>query len=334
MNALPSRPARGGRRSYGRYVADGQLGQVLSQCAGDGWSGALRVAGEPGGLVHFAAGGIVDIETPGAPGPDVVLLRSGQIPEAGWEAAFTSAAPSGQLFPELVRRRLIGAARLEAVLRTALADAMFVLAIGRVEECHREEPTARPLLWLEPGAEPEWLLAETSRRLKVLASLGSQIVHDRDRVTAGRWPLAPRLPLSEGQYDILALANGRRTARDMAFALGRGVYALTLELSQMHEFGLLTVGSRRNETPAGNAWPDGSLVQLRDAQTPARPASAGSNPASPLPQRRAARQSAEPQSPGAVAPQAASALLRILRGGLADPPGPGNADEIADPGGV
>jgi len=335
MAVLPSRPpTQGGRWPYGRFSADDRLSQVLLQCAGDGWSGSLQVAGEPGGLVHFAAGGIVAIETPGAPGPDVVLLRSGQIPEPGWEAAFTSAAPSGGLASEVVQHGLIGAARLEAVLRVALADAMFVLAVGRVEECQRKEPTPRLLLSLEPGAEPQWLLAETSRRLHLLASLGGQIVHDRDRVTARHWPLARRLPLSDGQFDILALANGRRTARDMAFALGRGVFALTLELSQMHEFGLLAVGSRRDETPAGDVGLGGSLLQLRNAHTPARAASVGDNPGSPLPQRRPARQSGEPQPGEAGAPQPASALLRIMRSVLAGSPGPENADQIADPGGV
>lgn len=42
--------------------------------------------------------------------------------------------------------------------------------------------------------------------------------------------LADRVQLGDGQDEILALADGRRTTRDIAFALGRGVYATTLPL--------------------------------------------------------------------------------------------------------
>ena len=44
-----------------------------------------------------------------------------------------------------------------------------------------------------------------------------------------------------GQREILALANGRRTARDVAFALGRGVYAVTLEADRMRRAGLVLI---------------------------------------------------------------------------------------------
>jgi hypothetical protein len=39
---------------------------------------------------------------------------------------------------ELVRRQLAGEGELEALMRIALADAMFVLAAGRVADCHLE----------------------------------------------------------------------------------------------------------------------------------------------------------------------------------------------------
>lgn len=42
--------------------------------------------------------------------------------------------------------------------------------------------------------------------------------------------LADRVQLGDGQDEILALADGRRMTRDIAFALGRGVYATTLPL--------------------------------------------------------------------------------------------------------
>jgi len=317
--------AQGGPGPYGRLAVDRGLSQALLTSANAGRSVFLQVTGEPGGVVHLVDGGVVAIETPGAPDAETVLLRSGLIPEPGWDAAFTAAAASGRLAAEIVQQGLIGAARLEAVLRIVLADAMFVLAVGRVEECHVVDAAAPSLLALEPGAEPRRLLDETSRRLQVLAAMGSQITHDRDRVTAGAWQVTSRLPLSDSQRDILALANGRRTARDMAFALGRGVFALTLEFSRLHELGLLVVGSRRGGTPAGQADRAGSPAGPNPHQAADPAAGPGKDPVSPLPRRRAPSQPGE-TSP-ARAPQAPPALLRILRRGPSGPQVPADPEE-------
>ena len=310
----------------------GLLGQVLRECAADRRSGTLRVLGEPGGTVHIADGGVTSIETPGAPGPEVVLVRSGRVAESAWAAAFTAAAADGRMAAELVRRELVGHGELEALLRTVLADAMFTLASGEVDQCRMEPPAAACLLPLEPPAEPGWLLAETSRRHQVLASLPSPVGHDRDRVTRGPAAIAP---LDGRQDEILALANGRRTARDMAFVLGCGVYALTLEFARMRESGLLAVGSRRqagNSTPgrpdprAGrpvsdspvpdSSGPDGSGPDGSgpDGHDPAD-STTGPGAAPALPRRRKANPGQPRSGPTAVAQGGASALLRLLRPG-------------------
>jgi hypothetical protein len=49
----------------------------------------------------------------------------------------------------------------------------------------------------------------------------------------------PGVRLGEGLDEILALADGRRTARDLAFARGQGVYATMLQLARMQQAGLL-----------------------------------------------------------------------------------------------
>ncbi len=298
------------------------LGQALLSCAAGRQSGALRVTGEPGGTVHVVDGGVAAIDTPGAPGPEVVLLRSGRVPEPGWQDAFAVAAADGRMTAELVRRGLIGSGQLEVVLRAALADSMFALMSGQVDECQMEPAATACLLPLEPPAEPDWLLSEASRRLRVLASMPNRIEHDRDRVLRGHRAPPVGSALDGGQEGILALANGRRTARDMAFSLGWGVYALTLEFIRMQEADLLTVGSRRSVTrdqqrdpvPAGG--PHGlpaDDVRAADDQVPA------------LPRRRkpSGGQSRRPQPAGQ--PGNSSALLRLLRpGATADPEPRGN----------
>jgi hypothetical protein len=256
------------------------LQQLLLDCAAARRSGVLRVMGEPGGTIYLSGGLVTAIHTPGAPDPEVILLRSGRVPEAGWSAAFAAAAAQGAMNAELVRRGLIGAGDLEAVLRLALADGMFALAAGQADDCHLEPAELSSLLPLEPGAEAGWLLAESNRRTETLAALPVPIAHDRDRFSPvpGAW--TPLASPGGGQSEIVALANGRRTARDMAFVLGRGVYAVTLQLARMREAGILAVASTR--TPTGLTVP---ALDLVPGGAPDRgPADTGAPP--PLPRRR------------------------------------------------
>jgi len=222
----------------------GPLREALLVAAVAGMSGALRVTGDPGGTIHLADGRVVGIDTPGAPGPEVLLLRSHRVSEPDWDTAFAAAAATGgPLGAELVKRGLIGSGELEVLLWTTVADAMFVLASGSVDEYRAEPGPVEFVLPLDPGAEADWLLAETARRLRVLESLPAR--PDRDRVVAVSGAERSGDRLAGGQSEILALADGRRTPRDLAFALGRGVYGTLLQLARMHEAGLLVTASYR-----------------------------------------------------------------------------------------
>jgi hypothetical protein len=123
---------------------------------------------------------------------------------------------------------------------------MFALAAGHVEECVLDQDAEPHLLPLQPAAPAPWLLAEARRRVEVLANLRGRIAPDRDRVTSVQGAWTPVVGPGDGQAEILALANGRRTARDIAFVLGRGVFAVTLQLARMCDAGVLMVGSTRS----------------------------------------------------------------------------------------
>ncbi len=242
--------------------------------AAAGLSGVLRVTGDPGGTIRFAGGLVAGLETPGAPSPEVLLLRSHRVTESAWDGAFAAAAAAGRpMTAELVARDLIGAGELEALLRTALADAMFVLMAGTAAEVRTEPGAVEGMLPLAPGAEADWLAAEASRRIRVLAALPGPAWLDRDRIIAAPGAVRSGARLGEGLDEILALADGRRTPRDMAFALGRGVYATMLQLARLHETGLLTTAAHR-AMPAAGGRESGQL------------AAAGPEPAPALPRRR------------------------------------------------
>ena len=267
----------------------GPLREALTVCAAAGMSGILRVTGNPGGAIHIADGLVTAVETPGAPGPEALLLRSHRVSESGWDEAFAAAAASGALMSaELARRELIGAGELEWLLRTALADGMFALANGTVEEYRAEPGPVDFVLPLRPGAEPDSLLAETTRRIRVLATLPAR--NGRDRIVAATGAVQPGVRLGDGQDEILALADGRRTARDIAFALGRGVYATMLQLSRMQRTGLLVAVSpqaadaaaaqarrpaARNDAPLASALPRRQRDIPRRTWAPGRPRNCG-----------------------------------------------------------
>jgi len=229
-------------------AAIGQLREAFTVCVAAGTTGVLQVTGDPGGAILFDRGHVIAVQTSGAPSPEVLLLRSKLVPESEWNAAFAAAAATGApMSAELISRQLVGAGELEALLLAALADAVFVIASGTVDEYRAEPGLPDCELALEPGAEAAWLVAEASRRIRVLAAETSG--HDR-WIVAASGAVRPGVMLGGGQDEILALADGRRTARDIAFVLGRGVYATMLQLDRMRQAGLLSTVSSRPVTDA------------------------------------------------------------------------------------
>ena len=218
----------------------GPLGTALTDCAAAGFTGALSVIGAPGGTIYLTDGGVTAIETPWSPSAEVILLHSGRVLEADWETAFAAATVAGgPLCAELAGRGLVGAGELEALLRVALADAMFAFAAGFVDHCRTEVAPVDHVLPLEPAADAGALVSEALRRMQVLAAFPDPPLQPRERVAAVPGAVRPGVILGAGRDELLALADGRRTTRDLAFALGRGLYPTMLRLARMRAEGLI-----------------------------------------------------------------------------------------------
>ncbi|WP_406118289.1 hypothetical protein [Streptomyces sp. NBC_00989] len=249
----------------------------------------VAVTGTPGGSIHVRDGLVVAMETPGAPGIEGLLLRSGRIGEQAWSAVRASDTTHEHLAAELVDRGLVGAGELEVISLSALFDAAFALSLSVPDSWEVTEPV--PTLYRNAGVTPERLLGEVSRRINFLAGEpGSVAALARTRMqpasTAHLSEPVDRLPARHRA--VLAAADGRRTARDIAFALGRGLFAVMIDLRHLLDRGLV-----RPHTHPTNGRPS---TAARNAPSVVPP-SAMAPPAASLPRRLPGRNSAPARRP-------------------------------------
>ncbi|MEI5103193.1 MarR family transcriptional regulator [Streptomyces sp. PmtG] len=254
-------------------VGHGLLARTLARCEADEVTGQVRAHGRPGGVFHLGRGRVVAVESPGAPGVEVLLLRSGRLSDREWADALAGGAPAGCPGAALVARGVVGAAELRVLRVLALRDAVFAVLAGRITACATaaaagpglaslggsegsEDPGAEPGAdpGVGPGVEPARLLGEAARRLAALAALSTAVLPDRHRLAPASAAAARVDRLPAARREILFLADGRRTARDIAFVSGRGVYPVTVEASRMLADGLL-VRARPGPAAVGLAVP-------------------------------------------------------------------------------
>jgi len=216
-----------------------RLSRALADAAAAHTTGEIRVSGRPGGSFHLRDGLVVAVESPGAPGPEALLLRSGRVTGEQWAELMREPGAGRWPAAGLIAHGYAGAVQLRVVCMMAMQDAVFAILAGHVEEC-AEPAEGHPLAPLEQGEPPARLLHEATRKLAALAALPHAVRPDGERpVPAGPAESArPRLPRS--QRELLTHADGRRTARDIAFRTGRSVYTVTAEISRMLQEGHLT----------------------------------------------------------------------------------------------
>ncbi|GAA4058494.1 DUF4388 domain-containing protein [Actinomadura miaoliensis] len=237
MTASPITPAgaAAGRPS-------GILISALRRRGQERFSGTLRLDGNPGGTVTMRDGRIVAAATPAAPGPESLLLRSGRIAEPEWSRAFAAAAPAGRLPDELVERGLLGEVGVEVLARTAVVDALFAMALTGVRTCTVEPAdagTPGPLVPVEPGLDTDRLVREITRRLEVADGwrVLDLTVRSRPRVVRAE----PEQIVDPARREVLGRVNGRRTPRDIAFTLGRGLFAVMSDLATLVQDGFVSL---------------------------------------------------------------------------------------------
>ncbi|MFJ4787796.1 hypothetical protein [Streptomyces sp. NPDC088794] len=277
MTAVPPEPLPDSRN----------IPALLSALRGQGRSCTVVVAGAPGGSIHVRDGLVVAMETPGAPSVEGLLLRSGRISEETWSSVRAADTTHEHLAAELVHRGFVGAGELEVVSLSALFDAAFALSLATPDSWEVTDPV--PTLYRNAGVTPERILGEVSRRIDLLAGEpGSVAALARTRMeTASTADLPGTVGALPARHrDVLALADGRKTARDIAFALGRGLFAVMVDLRHLLDRGLV-----RPRTPSAHTRPSTAARGAPTATTPTAP-----DPVS-LPRRRPGRASSPTHRP-------------------------------------
>ncbi|MEW2561259.1 hypothetical protein [Streptomyces griseorubiginosus] len=233
---------------------------LLQALRDEEFTGTVRVSGSPGGTIHLRNGLVGAIETPGAPTATSALLTTGRIDDEAWLTACATEPDADRLGAHLVTAGLIGAAELEVVCTAAVHDGAFAMSLGAAGgwDLGAREPT----LVSSPGVEPRVLTDEVARRVGLLGRAGvtaGELARSRPEAVGesavapegrrgGPW-VPPRL------RGLLDAVNGRRTPRDLAFALGRGLYAVMLDLDRLESQGLIrreartTPGDRPSTAP-------------------------------------------------------------------------------------
>jgi hypothetical protein len=214
-----------------------RLRRWFARAAAEGVTGRLRVSGSPGGALQFSNGLVAAAESSGAPGVQALLVRGGRVSDEDWarDGGADHAASAAY----------IGPAHRRVLQLMANQDALFAMLAGSIGACALEHGPNAPDA--DQGQDAVALLTDTLRKLDALALLPRAILPHRDRLigssagassgASARDPAGPRP--SEIRRAILDCADGRRTARDIAFVSGRSLYAVTVEMSRMLAEGLL-----------------------------------------------------------------------------------------------
>ncbi|GAA1834518.1 hypothetical protein GCM10009836_10980 [Pseudonocardia ailaonensis] len=288
----------GDEATSGNWAA---VAEALRSRRGPG-AAAVHVAGRPGGLIRVRGGQVAGVWTTGSPLAIPSPSRRGAPP-----------APGGPLS------------------RAAVADALFVIAAGRVEGVRVEGD--RQEMPIEGGLEVDRALAEVERRLGAFgAPEGPHPEEDRPVALSRDGHAA----LTPGERAVRGLSDGGLTVRDIAFLLDRGVFGVLLDVVALQERGHVrldrgTVPASDPPSPAASSSPAVSpspvvvpepvrttYSSVRDRRaaslTPSYPLPPGTRPA-PVPARWAARTSAAagaaPGTPGSGVPVRGPALAGI-----------------------
>ncbi|MFG3406478.1 winged helix-turn-helix domain-containing protein [Streptomyces sp. NPDC048142] len=247
------------------------LSPMLQRLAAERATGALM---RDRGTLYLADGQVVHAESPATPGIDVLLTTGGTLRHEGWWDAVAQAGARRRVGRYLVDSGHVPGGALELCHLGALYDAAFFALAPTGTPARFRYGVAH---WIGP-VRPVPVAAverETLRRREFLDRIWPDPACDGAplRRTAAHPADAP---VPARQRRLLELADGVRTASDIAQALGRSAFHILVDLRRLAAAGLVEAvrdqpraaasASGRITLPEVTADPDIALLRrLRDA---------------------------------------------------------------------
>ncbi|MFI1186826.1 winged helix-turn-helix domain-containing protein [Streptomyces californicus] len=247
------------------------LSPMLQRLAAERATGALM---RDHGTLYLADGQVVHAESPATPGIDVLLTAGGTLRHEGWWDAVAQAGAHRRVGRYLVDSGHVAGGALELCHLGALYDAAFFALAPTGTPARFRYGVAH---WIGP-VRPVPVAAverETLRRRELLDRIWPDAACDGAPLlrTAAYGSDAP---VPTRQSRVLELADGFRTASDIARELGRSAFHVLVDLRRLAAAGLVEA-VRAQPLPAAStpgritlpevtADPDIALLRrLRDA---------------------------------------------------------------------
>lgn len=243
---------------------------MLQRLAAERATGALM---RDRGTLYLADGQVVHAESPATPGIDILLTTGGALRHEGWWDAVAQAGAGQRVGRYLVDSGHVPGGALELCHLGALYDAaFFALAPTRTPARFRYGVSH----WIGPvrPVPVEAVQRETHRRRELLDRIWPGSLTDTAPVTRSAHPVDA--PVPPRQLRVLELADGVRTASDIARELGRSAFHILVDLRRLAAAGLVEPVGReaapsaatpgRAVLPEVTPDPDIALLRrLRDA---------------------------------------------------------------------
>jgi hypothetical protein len=243
-------------------------------------SGALEIAGNPGGMVFLSGGYLTYAESPAIPDLRTRLIRSQRISAEAWNEIIASDGARGGVGALLVSEDVVSRSELRKLLWSVALDALVALTLPV-----RAGPLAGVRFW--PRRSP-WV--GSLLRLDV-ASVWDDVSRKAERLMRREIPAEgcpqlrpmtrPWAVVNSEQWAVAWQFDGLATVRDVAWRNGYALYDTLEWVGDLVQAGLCTVVPPTGIAPAVTA-PAVTALPLRqrgeslpersgDAETPAVP---------------------------------------------------------------
>lgn len=243
--------------------------RALSQLVNAGATGALHVAGHPGGVLYLTKGQVSHAESPAAPDVGDLLTAAGRISVRTWESAVSAGKDAHRVGRLLVEQGHLTDGELELCVLGVIYDAAYFVLQPAAVPVRFEEDEQH---WLGPvcRVDADVLSRETTRRRRLLDEIFESSAVDTAPVRPAPRSPVERVVLSALQFELLVAADGARTPAALARLLGRAGYVTLQQVRELAAAGLISTAP---ESGAAIAAPesDAAVTAPEERTTGAAP---------------------------------------------------------------